>query len=129
MWRMLSRRQGCIDMPALYRPFLGTTNKFSEAFPEMEQLSIDVVQDRWGYHLEPKSPRRRMTFNQRNVPSHLSCCNPRCQRGGLDFQRILFNLAATRQTEDTIEMNCSGDEGTPKGRRRGASCDNGYQVV
>ena len=102
------------------------TNSFEEAFPNIERIEFQINAD----------PYLQFAGNhQRNVTrgsagSVITCPNPRCQRGGFNFGDFLSNhsYAGSGITEIDQTYPCHGDEGTPAGRRKGASCGNAFHV-
>lgn len=104
-------------------PFLGAAKTRDEAFPSIASFELTVIQDLYGYYAsEPR--RREAHYTKDNVPRHHACINPRCQQGGLDLQQIV-NFWPSGE----MVLHCGGHEGTPKGRRKGAPCDNRFAVT
>lgn len=102
--------------------FIGTTDKVSEAFPDILSLKITVTQDPYGYYA--KRPEQRTTYySLDNLSPSVGCLNPRCQQGGLALQNII-----DFQDNGEYEFFCKGHEGTPKGRIKGDLCDNSFKV-
>jgi hypothetical protein len=105
------------------RPFLGETHDRDRAFPDIEELELTVVQDKFGHYTRQGQP-RESHYTKGDIPRHLSCANPRCQQGGLDLQRIVMFW---REGQSTV--HCNGHEGTPKGRRKGDPCENRFEIT
>lgn len=111
------------------RPYLGThTERFSEAFPEIEDLQVNIVQDKFGYYFE-KDWAQSGIYNLNNVRPQIACGNPRCRRGGFDLERFLRMMVLSGKTEEAHSERCPGDEGSPKGRRPGPNCMNQFEVT
>lgn len=109
------------------RQFLGTTIKFSEAYPEIEKLKITIEEDLFGYHVHDRKY-STTHFTEKNISSRVSCPNPRCERGGLDIDYYLRCLVMQGKTESRTKEGCNGDEGSPQGRRRGRPCDVFFEI-
>jgi hypothetical protein len=108
---------------AEHRPFLGETQDRNRAFPNIEELDLTVVQDKYGQYTRDGRP-REAHYTKGDIPRHLACVNPRCQQGGLDLQRtVMFG------TEGQRTVWCGGHEGTPKGRRKGDPCENRFDIT
>ena len=107
-------------MPQEERYFLGTTSDRKKAFYGIEAIELDIEQDVFKNHIY-ENWRRHLHYTLDNVPRTLPCVNPRCQRGGFDLQSLILFRG---EGEHEMEMFCRGDEGTPKGRRKGDPCDN-----
>jgi hypothetical protein len=54
----------------------------------------------------------------------IRCGNPRCKGGGYEMSSDLYSLVKDGKTEATGNRSCPGDEGPPKGRKRGRACGN-----
>ena len=105
------------------RPFLGTTTDRNDAFAGIDEIDITITQDPYGYHLKADDWRRTSRFTKSTIPRHYACVNPRCQRGGIDLQKIvLFHPSGE------FSFTCNGDEGTPAGRKKGDPCDNRFDI-
>jgi hypothetical protein len=109
------------------RPFLATTSDFSKAFPQIKDLEVIVVQDKYGYYIKDDWA-RKSSYNVHTVRSSIGCRNNQCKRGGLDLQQHLRFMVESRTTGSTYSMYCEGDEGTPAGRKRGDPCMNCFDV-
>lgn len=102
------------------RPFLGKEVPFHEAYPNVEQLTLDIEQ-----HGEIESEwQRTQSFNQANLPSVIPCSNSRCQQGGFSLKTLIYFMIESKKTEKEETIFCEGHEGSPKGRRKGDPCDN-----
>jgi hypothetical protein len=99
------------------KPFLGETPDFDKAFPELKDAIIAVVESDFG-----NSP-REVRWSLRNNGPKMRCSNPRCKRGGYDFEYEVRMMMYTKDRERAIRISCPGDEGSPMGRRVGRECD------
>lgn len=89
----------------------------------IKELTISVKQDPYGYYILDDRF-RESTYTKSTLPRYAQCCNPRCRQGGLDLQTVAMFAADGERT-----ISCQGHEGSPKGRRRGDSCDNVFVVT
>ena len=99
------------------RPFLGTTSDFDKSFPTLKDAIIKFVESDFG-----NSPRQGVWSLRSNGP-RMRCSNPRCQRGGYDFEYEVRLMTYTDAHEKEFRLSCPGDEGSPQGRRKGRECD------
>jgi hypothetical protein len=53
----------------------------------------------------------------------MRCRNPRCERGGFNFEGQVVSMVDRHVTSEEVSMQCRGDEGSPKGRNIGRECD------
>lgn len=106
-----------------YRPLLGETTDREKALPGIKSLLIIIKQDPYGYYAthEHQSEAR---YTKMNLPRNVTCCNPRCQQGGIDLQNIALYAKNGERS-----CPCPGHEGSPKGRRKGDSCDNVFIIT
>ena len=108
-------------------PWLGGKPvSFREAYPQIAQYRVEVTQDPWGYHCQHDWQRTSVYTN--GLPSTIRCANPRCQQGGLDLQVYIDTMVCSRTRESAFQAYCRGHEGSPKGRRKGAPCDNRFDL-
>lgn len=104
-------------------PFLGTTNNRNEAFPDIKSLKVVIKQDPYGDYLQ-REGYREITYSINNIPRYATCCNLKCQQGGIDLQSLVLFSGSGE-----YNLGCNGHEGSPKGRRKGDPCDNVFQVT
>lgn len=62
------------------------------------------------------------------LPETIQCPNPRCQQGGYRIETIISEIARMKTTLDKKNFPCNGHEGTPKGRKQGAPCENSIDI-
>jgi hypothetical protein len=105
------------------QPFFGTTTDKSAAFPNIQSLKLEVHQDTAGFYTKHEW-QRLTTYTLDSIQRYHRCANPRCQQGGLDLQQI---VSFWPEGESTI--SCSGHEGSPQGRRKGADCMNLFKIT
>lgn len=96
-------------------PFIGTRTSFASAYPTVERASVRFTETDFG-----DNPGERV-HDLADGP-RAACSNPRCQRGGYDFELQFAEMVRKGIESVAVDMSCRGDEGTPKGRRRGQSC-------
>lgn len=106
------------------RPFLGETTDREDAFGEYESIEISIEQDVYGAYA-PNTYAKTRTFTKETMQRHLSCVNPRCQQGGLDLQKLIWSRDSGSYEH---KYDCSGHEGSPKGRRKGDPCRNAWNI-
>jgi hypothetical protein len=103
--------------------FPRTASSYMEAYAELEQdpliecFESDACSDGEGYS------------SARPLREALICCdNPRCNRGGYLMEQEIRNMVFARVEHSEFIMHCPGDEGSPKGRRKGNPCDKRLHV-
>ncbi len=89
----------------------------------IKNLKLIVRQDIYGYYITNELL-REATYSKASLPRYARCCNTKCQQGGLDLQIIALYSANGQRN-----ISCPGHEGSPKGRRKGDSCDNVFTVI
>ncbi len=108
------------------RRVFGQLTTFEKAFPALEVATISSYEDDEGvYNFETDESQRR-TFGE-GVPFReglIPCRNPRCRRGGYEVDDSLYEMVREKSTEKVFVRKCPGDEGSPKGRKRGDRCGN-----
>ena len=111
------------------RPFFATsTEHFSEAFPEIEDVQVNVTPDSAGWYFQ-NDWAGTGRYDRDNIRPQIACGNPRCRRGGFDLEQVPRIMMLNGKTEETQSEKCRGDEGSPKGRRSGPSCMNIFEVT
>src|SRR4051812_34663164 len=85
---------------------------FSEAFPEIETISVEIKESGTGVH----DPSRVRVYNA--IGEHVNCSNPICYNGGFSIGEIVRQMTHNNQEfTETYEL-CQGYEGSPKGAKR-----------
>lgn len=102
----------------------GPTLSFEEAFPEIEEVLIEV--DEIGDGVDRGLGSRRYTKN--SFGEYINCSNPVCYKGGFSIGAILRGMVASRRTDFETTKGCQGYEGSPKGRRYYRPCSNGFKI-
>ncbi len=96
--------------------WLGLTTKFESAYPQLEDAIIKFTESDFGNN--PKSG----VWSLRIEGGQMRCSNPRCNRGGYEFDREVNMMLYSGENTRDIWLNCRGDEGSPKGRNKGREC-------
>jgi hypothetical protein len=96
-------------------PFLGAQISFASAYPTVERAYVRFTETDFG-----SNPRERV-HNLADGP-RAACSNPRCERGGYDFEFQVMDMVRQVIETESVEISCRGHEGTPKGRRIGRDC-------
>jgi hypothetical protein len=96
-------------------PFIGTLTGFASAYPTVERAYVRFTE------MDFVSNPRERVHNLADGP-RAACSNPLCERGGYDFEFQVMEMVHQGIETEAVEISCRGDEGTPKGRRRGKDC-------
>ena len=101
---------------------------FDEAFPEIENITVEVEERQSGFPHSASSPSRRI-YEKSNFPGeYVNCGNLRCYNGGISVGSIIREMVDKCVTKQEVSRICQGYEGSPKGRRRYRSCLNSFKV-
>jgi len=90
---------------------------FQRAFPRLESAVVEFTE--FNLHLKGRSGRWRLEWDG----GLMECGNSSCRRGGYRFDREVHRMVRENLTEQTFRIHCPGDEGSPKGRKRGRRCE------
>lgn len=98
---------------------------FDEAFPEIEDLTVEVEESGHGI----SDWNRKSTYRKKYFPGeYIDCSNPLCYNGGFSIGSILSEMIRNKQTELETSKLCQGNEGSPKGRRIYRKCINFFKI-
>ncbi len=95
---------------------LGPKVLFSEAFPDIARMEVDVI---CTDSSEPTYVRR---YTETTAGQYVDCVNPLCYNGGFNLGVILHEMVRERETDREGTKWCQGNEGSPKGRRIYRGC-------
>ena len=94
----------------------GSSSKFESEFPSLSDAVIQFTESDYGNSLKSG------VWSLRNNGPVMACGNPKCKRGGYNLASEVRNMIYANMSEREIRLSCSGDEGSPKGRRVGREC-------
>jgi hypothetical protein len=101
---------------------LGKKVSFAEAFPQIDDLEIEVEES----EVWPVGERR---FTRAYPPGeYINCSNHLCYNGGVRVGSLLRQMVDARRTEGELTQSCQGYEGSPRGRRHYRSCMHRFRV-
>ena len=101
---------------------------FDKAFPEIEDVVIEVTEDGRGIRQWRPSHQKRI-YRKSNLPGeYVDCSNPLCCNGGISVGSMIRDMVRARTTEKEASEVCRGYEGSPKGRRKYGNCMNFFEV-
>ncbi len=109
----------------------GETGSFAEAFPQIEDIRIEVKEEGEGisHWLRERQGKNIYTLNSSLPGEYVNCSNPRCYNGGFHLgQLIRYMIENDHQTELQDTRFCQGYEGSPKGRKKYDECSNTFDV-
>jgi hypothetical protein len=94
---------------------------FEKAFPEIEELSIQI--EDYGHGVNQWNKFR--SFSKSNSSGeYIDCINPLCYNGGFSIGDILREMIKNKEEIKDGSCICQGNEGSPKGRRVYRKCLN-----
>jgi len=97
---------------------------FEEAFPEIEDVSVEVEESGQGVH----KGFNKLTYKKKYIGEYINCSNPLCYNGGFSIGGILREMIRNNKVDLETTESCQGYEGSPKGRRRYKPCWNFFKV-
>lgn len=123
-------RQKASDVFRESNPLLGKTSSFSEAFPEIETLGVEVTEkgdDVRG--LRGERGERTYHFTHERPPGeYVDCSNDICYNGGFRIASHLRHMTRQRETEGEFSATCQGYEGSPKGQKKYGPCMHHFEA-
>jgi hypothetical protein len=103
---------------------------FEKTFPQIEQLSIEVVETEGIKHVDFSAfdkIKHRHIHTKESLPGEIiDCRNPNCREGGLLFSSILLKMIAEKLTEFQGTETCRGYEGSPKDLKSQSACSHQF---
>lgn len=105
------------------KPFFREAIDPDKVFPGIKSLAVTVVQDPTGLYSDDGEPKVQ-TYTKLDMPHQATCCNPRCQQGGVDLRRAVSVYGAGE-----FRLNCNGNEGDAQRRRVGQACKNSFVIT
>ncbi len=104
--------------------FLGKKVLFEEAFPEIDDIVVEVEER--GHVWDKGFGKRRYTKGQ--IGEFIDCSNPLCYGGGFSIGSIVQDMVRNKQTDLETTKACRGNEASPKGKRIYRSCGNFFKI-
>ena len=97
--------------------------EFSQAFPEIENLDVEVTEYDFGHVL------RSRHYSAHSAGEYINCSNKLCYNGGFHLGEIIRQMTPDRQVKKKVNLFCQGFEGSPKSRTLYDSCDHSFDVT
>jgi len=102
-----------------------TPGPFASAFPLLERVTVESYEDGEGvFSAFSDSPRKTFGNPLPWSGGLLMCSNPSCRRGGFEIDFDVHDMVREKLVTKEFVKRWPGDEGSPKGRRRGQRCLN-----
>lgn len=120
-------RQKASDVFRDTNPLFGSKVSFSEAFPEVREARVQVV-ERGHTGSWTSGDLNRSLSSLRGLGEFVDCSNSLCYNGGFSVGSILREMVGKRESHRDTTAVCRGYEGSPKGRRRYGSCPNYFTI-
>lgn len=112
------------DVFAKSTPMFGTKAQFTDAFPEISNIHVEV-----DFGSDPYLGRIVHSYDAKSLPGEfINCRKQRCYNGGFSIGSILREMVRQRQTEKSETIYCQGYEGSPKGRKNYGRCHESFKV-
>ena len=106
------------------QPVFGQKVPFEEAFPEIDDVRVEVAESGHGMRGKNKD-----VHIKGHLGEYIDCSNPLCYRGGFSIGAILRDMVKDRKEQFETTKGCQGYEGSPKGRRKYGSCPHLFRVL
>lgn len=97
---------------------------FEKAYPTIRKIRIEFSQTGDGV-----SEQCYPLVITNSPPELIRCDYPRCRRGGFDLNQMVYMMVSTHETSKSVDLKCSGDEGSPKEQKIGLPCWNRFSVA
>lgn len=110
-------------MRPVYTSSFGTSIAFSEAFPNIEEISMTVRQDPNGHYCFHEW-QREYVYTRSTLPSLFRCANARCQDGGIAVEQLILE-----QGNGNHDLPCKGREAAVAGQNEGEACENRFKIA
>ena len=107
------------------QPFFGKKATFSEAFPTVDKLHVDVQES--GSGVRPGFSHRG--YDSATAHEYLDCRNSRCHNGGVKLGDVLRSLVDSESTTSETTHFCQGYEGSPRSKQLARQCDHSFKVT
>lgn len=122
---MMSGRKKAGDLLRESIPLFGRKTTFAEAYPQIEDIEVEVEET--GRGVESWSRSRR--YAKEYLPGEfVNCSNPMCYGGGGQLGLYLHGMVSGKKTELEESALCSGNEGSFQGRRVYRKCLNLFRL-
>ena len=95
----------------------GSLKSLDEAFPELEDVVVEFVEKDFVFE------KRSGTWYIHGQGGLMPCGNPSCRHGGYELDKDIHLMLRAGVLQKTIQLSCSGDEGSPQGRKIGRKCE------
>ena len=95
----------------------GKLSTFEDVFPTLEQVEVTYVETDLF-----ENEKRKGHWWLHGEGGLMPCGNPRCRRGGYELDLEVSKMLREGVTQKQVKIRCRGDEGSPKGRKKGESC-------
>ena len=120
------KRQKASDVFQESNFILANKAKFSDAFPTIAKLRVEVIESGRGVPAYiGSSP---AVYDQTRAGEYLNCSNPLCYSGGFRLGALVRQMVMSGEKElETTEL-CQGYKGSPKGRKNYGPCGNSFKV-
>lgn len=123
------KRMKASDVFNQSHPFLGKTDSFAKAFPEIEDIRVEIKETGEGIPRWRQDNDISDIYTRNNLPGeYVDCSNPRCYNGGIRLGQIIRFMIDQKQMEYQDTLSCQGYEGSPKGRKKHDDCYNMFDV-
>ena len=106
-------------------PVFSKKVQFIEAFPDIKSIELKTKEKVRRYIFSPDFKEYERTYDLSNMPGeYLNCGSYDCKRGGYHIGSVIRTAYRNKDDNSSGVLKCPGDNGTPKGRRKGDPCGN-----
>lgn len=118
---MSDKRLKASDVAAQQKHLLGDKVTFSQAFPEIESVTVEGYETDYGFEIGK-------CFWSTGYGEFLDCKNPQCYNGGVNIGQQIRFMLSVKETNREKMFYCQGYEGSPKGRIKRGMCAHRFHL-
>jgi len=100
------------------RRFFGSLGTFGEAFPQLEDITVEWTESGDNVYHYPLSPGRQYEYkvSMKEYGGLIGCSNKMCKQGGFEIDRIAHDMLRNKEAVKEDSKTCVGREGSPRSR-------------
>jgi hypothetical protein len=107
------------------RPMFGQVVSFAEAFPTIEEATVEVEES---LHAEPVIRKVCLESKAGGISEFFDCSSRDCYNGGVSIGNVLRHMVSERLTEHETKLTICQGGGSPKRRGHAGGCYHFFKV-